>query len=275
MFATEREYLALRADSVVDAARLYTAYILGGLARSIRPGRFHGMGRYLFGSVPVTVRRDGVRFRARPHSEDLLYLLPSHKPAVSRWFRPQAGETVVDVGAHVGLFTVLAARSGASVLSYEPNPSTARTLRGNLELNGLHRVEVVEVACGSTPVNSTLFVPKAFDGIASLHPEWVAGTDAWGIVEKVPVRVERLDDRVGRWSSAPIDWLLIDVEGSELAVFEGGRLTLDRTRRVIVEVSRRTENTCRELLEREHRFRIVERIPQTPETSYCLAVATP
>lgn len=60
-----------------------------------------------------------------------------------------AGDVFVDLGAHVGCYTLLAARAvGASgrVVAVEADPRTVERLRNNLRLNGLENVEVVH--CG-------------------------------------------------------------------------------------------------------------------------------
>ncbi|MGH8571863.1 MAG: FkbM family methyltransferase [Gammaproteobacteria bacterium] len=46
-------------------------------------------------------------------------------------FEIAAGDRVIDVGANVGAFTVLAARQGASVGAYEPHPETFAHLERN------------------------------------------------------------------------------------------------------------------------------------------------
>ncbi|HEY6238456.1 MAG TPA: hypothetical protein VIZ68_04650, partial [Thermoplasmata archaeon] len=129
--AGRTEYLALRPAGLGSALRLYVALGAAWLARLLWPRRFRGAGRYLYGRSPVRVRVNGLWFDARPHSEDLLYLLPSHKETVQKWFRPTAGQLVVDVGAHVGFYSVLAGSLGASVVSIEPNPGAAAALRAN------------------------------------------------------------------------------------------------------------------------------------------------
>lgn len=57
------------------------------------------------------------------------------------------GDRVVDVGAQIGSFTLLAAATGARVLAVEPSPLNIDRLRANVERNGLEdRVDVREVA---------------------------------------------------------------------------------------------------------------------------------
>jgi FkbM family methyltransferase len=65
-------------------------------------------------------------------------------------------EGVVDAGAHLGNHTVyFALVSDAIVHAFEPNPVTARYLRGNVERNGLDgQVFVYEKALGARPATA-------------------------------------------------------------------------------------------------------------------------
>lgn len=54
-------------------------------------------------------------------------------------------DVVLDVGAHIGVFSVLAAKLGARVIAYEPVPENIKLLRKNIELNNVD-VEINEKA---------------------------------------------------------------------------------------------------------------------------------
>lgn len=54
--------------------------------------------------------------------------------------------TVLDVGANIGLSTILLARRFAKVIAYEPSPVNVGFLRENLAANGITNVTVEPVA---------------------------------------------------------------------------------------------------------------------------------
>ncbi|MBW3630628.1 MAG: FkbM family methyltransferase, partial [Gemmatimonadetes bacterium] len=59
------------------------------------------------------------------------------------WLRP--GDTLLDVGAHVGYYSLLGARlvgERGAVWSFEPNPSNSEWLRRHVRVNGLRNVHV-------------------------------------------------------------------------------------------------------------------------------------
>lgn len=59
------------------------------------------------------------------------------------------GAVVYDIGAHVGLYTVIAAKIGATVIAFEPLPRNLVFLHRHIEMNALNRVRVVEAAVTS------------------------------------------------------------------------------------------------------------------------------
>ena len=124
------------------------------------------------------------------------------------------GDRVADVGANIGAYTIAAARRGAFVTSYEPNPNVAALLRRHVALNGVaDRVDVREVALGEDARHAHL-APRGTLDMASQIDE--TGTFA--------VRVEKLDE--------PFDVVKIDVEGYELEVLRGAAALLsDEARR--------------------------------------------
>ena len=158
-----------------------------------------------------------------------LALYDDYEAAFVAWLGEQIkpGMTVVDVGANLGLFTVLTGalvgRTGR-VVAYEPNPVLVPWLQRNVSLNWMaDRVEVVAKAAHREAGTRTLRVPRRFMGGGSIemHAWPTVGpieTDDYE-VECVPVAVEGF-----------VDLLKVDVEGGEAAVLEGLRPMLDERR---------------------------------------------
>jgi FkbM family methyltransferase len=112
-------------------------------------------------------------------------------------------DLVVDGGAHVGTFTADVARATDKVVAVEAHPTTAQLLRGNVERNGLHQVEVVEAALW--PERGT--VSFQAEGQTSSASVMTAGPD------DVAVATLTLPDLVAE--HGPVDLLKLDVEGAE------------------------------------------------------------
>lgn len=136
-------------------------------------------------------------------------------------FAIRPGERVVDLGANVGLFTLMAAAQGATVLAVEAQSGFVPEIRHNLALNGLaDRVWVATALVG------------AGRGVFATPEAVLAGSHG----HEVPpvVALEALLDMYG---FARVDLLKVDIEGSEFALFGGGDLPwLTRVRRIAMEV---------------------------------------
>lgn len=139
------------------------------------------------------------------------------------------GDAVVDVGAHLGFYTVRMARlvgPSGRVVAFEPERRTAETLRRRLSREGLSNVIVREVALADRPGDIDLYLGRIpADTRAYLHP--AAG-------EHYPVAANTLEDELGRLSIAPV-LVKIDVQGYEVRVLRGmGRLLSDQRLQALV-----------------------------------------
>jgi FkbM family methyltransferase len=139
------------------------------------------------------------------------------------WLR--AGLTVLDVGAHVGHYTLLASGlvgPAGRVIAFEPHPVLGRVLRRNVGRAGCQNVTVVPMALGraSGPGTLVLHPPDNFGG-SSLRPDAASAHH-----ERAEVQVTTLDEALDRLGAPPVHLAKIDVEGAELDVIDGARRTL-------------------------------------------------
>jgi FkbM family methyltransferase len=137
------------------------------------------------------------------------------------------GDVVLDFGANVGFFTLVAAAlTGPTgrVVAYEPSPDTAKATRRNVELNELDHVTVVEAAVCDREGFAYLDLGQS-DQSSSIVRH--AGE------QTVQVRTVSVDGEVERLGINPT-FVKIDVEGAEAAVVTGMRDTLRRARALVV-----------------------------------------
>lgn len=135
------------------------------------------------------------------------------------------GDTVYDVGAHIGLHTVLLSElAGPSgrVCAFEPNADVLPALR--LTVGRLPNVVLHAFGLSDETKDALLIVPED-PSMASLV-DWTEGQH--GATHAVPCALRRMDDLVREGLARPPDFVKCDVEGAELRVFLGGRETLNR-----------------------------------------------
>lgn len=158
---------------------------------------------------------------------------------VRRVLRP--GDIVVDVGANVGLFTLIAARAvGASgqVHAFEPVPVNFERLAENVSRNALPNVTLNRVAAGAASGQTQLGLEPGTDLTSGKQ---MSGFFTVGSpLRAVTVPVASLDDYASeRLSGRRIRFVKIDVEGYEPEVLRGMRslLAARRIDLVMLEVS--------------------------------------
>jgi FkbM family methyltransferase len=142
---------------------------------------------------------------------------------------------VIDVGANVGFYTVMFAKSIAQrkVLSIEPTKNALQRLRKNIELNGvIDKVDVFEGVASNRNGTVEIKTIKGKEEYSSLgemeHPS--IANEKW-VSEKVISTT--LDELVERKSLDP-GFLKIDVEGAEHLVFQGAQKILGEKRPIIL-----------------------------------------
>ncbi len=140
----------------------------------------------------------------------------------------QPGMVVVDIGAHVGYFSLLAAElvgSGGTVYAFEPEPDNHALLKKNIELNGYTNILAQRKAVSSNSGLTDLFLSALDSGSHSIH---AAG--ARGVTGTARVEATTLDAFLDAQGWPQVDLVKIDVEGAEVEVLEGMSQLLDRRR---------------------------------------------
>jgi FkbM family methyltransferase len=153
-----------------------------------------------------------------------------------KWFSPRLGETVIDIGANIGRYTVSSSKAVGDlgvVLAVEAHPDNYRILERNVELNGLKNVMTFNLAAWDEECELNMFIGKT-SGLHSAKKNRGMG--------QLKVKAKPVDDIVNELSLDRVDWIKIDVEGAECEVLCGLSQTISGYRpKVIIEVD--IENT--------------------------------
>ncbi len=143
------------------------------------------------------------------------------------------GMVVLDIGAHHGLYTLLASkcvgREGV-VEAFEPSPRERKALLLNLKLNRTKNVRVESIALGSDNRDAQLYVvDRQETGCNSLRPPVTSSTTS-----TTTVAVRKLDDWAAERSLAHADFIKLDVEGGELEFLKGAERFLTGGKRPVI-----------------------------------------
>ncbi len=150
------------------------------------------------------------------------YLVNEHEPEIVGFFSGlcQPGMRVLDIGAHIGYFTLLSSvKVGAEgrVLTFEPNPVNYRKITTMVGLNSLKNVTVLPNAASDCECTVSFAVEST--GQMGHITESQQGGE-----QTVTVQAVRVDDAVQRSGLDRVDLIKLDVEGAEpkaLAGMEG------------------------------------------------------
>lgn len=147
------------------------------------------------------------------------------------------GETVFDVGANIGFYTVLFSRwvgPKGRVFAYEPDPDNLSLLHRNLALNDCRNATVREVAMGSAQGDSVFSRDPSTGATGHLGKGVTYGETLFGAGREflMSVKTETLDAEA--LASARPDVVKLDIEGGEYEVLRGGSRVLKEERPLVI-----------------------------------------
>lgn len=139
----------------------------------------------------------------------------------THWFvrSLRSGDVVVDVGANIGYYTLLAGRlvgEGGRVYAFEPDPFNFAILQRNVRLAGLRNVVLEQKAVSNEPGSIRLFLSESNKGDHRIYqPEGE---------RRESVEVEAVDlDAYFAGVEEQVDFVKIDTQGAELVILQGMR----------------------------------------------------
>jgi FkbM family methyltransferase len=193
--------------------------------RALRPLYEWLLDRASGGRGFVRVVNGRERFHVNPRWRGLFPEV--YEPPVCEYLRERVrgGDTCLNVGAHVGILALCLAKWSAPdgrVWAFEPNPRTARILGDHVRRNSLQqRVSVIAQAVSKRPGTASFFADAA-EGTSRLGSP---NPDRPGEARRIPVNVTTIDEFC-RANQVRPDWIVMDVEGYEVAALEGARETI-------------------------------------------------
>jgi FkbM family methyltransferase len=218
---------------------------------------------FLGGVTPLEAEVMGYRMLLDPKDHvcsNLLYYPQLFEPEECAALLPQIRpeDVVVDVGAHVGFYSLLASKRAARVLSIEADPKTFRYLERNLAMNRATKIRALQAGVSDRCETLKLFSDDAL-GDLSAH-SFMPG---WGRSDAVEVECFPLIQLMKAQGFDSCDVLKIDVEGFEYRVLKPlFDQTEIRPRLVLVEYyEKRNSGDVRALLDSQgyHLYRQIGR----------------
>lgn len=181
---------------------------------------------------PFALGEDAVTLRGQQIYYDTRFGLAAYQGILTRTQHlldiggVRTADVVVDVGANVGFFSMMANRRFAQpeIMAIEPGPLTFRCLERNLR--PLPRATALNLAVSDRAGDLLLSVDPQNSAISTVSDHG-----------NTRVMAKTMDDILDEHGVGRVDLLKIDTESFEAHVLRGARRTLERTRHVLMEVT--------------------------------------
>ena len=172
--------------------------------------------------------------------DEIAYGLPAQHASRGRIYRACGGGTLVEVGAHIGTTTLVAADFFNFTFAFEPASRNFSLLEHNIKLNDAQNIKALKMAVSDHPGEADFFVCGDDRAVCHSLNSSVART---GNSEYVAVTT--LDKSVGHINDCRL--LLVDAEGHDMKVLRGGRTFIERNRpMIVIEYAPQFWNMCGE-----------------------------
>jgi FkbM family methyltransferase len=194
--------------------------------------RIFGIGNPSSSLVKISVPKYNYKVYC-PLTEDDYAHMTTREDDIIEKFQPIDGGIVVDVGAHYGRYTLIAAnRIGpkGKVIAIEADPNNFDMLNKNIKLNELsENVITLNYAASSNKSKVKLSIPEKESG----HTIYSSIIPSRASTEKfIEVNANTLDNLLheNEISIEQINWIKIDVEGAEYEVLKGAKEILSKSK---------------------------------------------
>lgn len=185
---------------------------------------------------PASVTVDGNRIILDKDDSMRLSIVGVYEPLTVKRFqeRIRPGDTVLDIGAHIGYYTLMAARRvgvRGKVYAFEPDKDNLALLAKNIKINGYKNVVVVDKAVANSTKKAKLFLSSVSTGMHSLIDIDSGGNG--GSKSSTVVHTISLDDFFGK-NPPRVSVIKMDIEGGEYAAAEGMTRILRKSKKLVL-----------------------------------------
>jgi FkbM family methyltransferase len=170
-------------------------------------------------------------------NKDDFKIMTIHEDDIIKRFTPKEGDIVVDIGAHIGLYTIISSKrvgTKGKVVAIEAHPGNFEMLNSNIKLNQLTNVIPLNYAVYSKETKVKLYLPSGESGFTkynTIMPNWINTQEKF-----VEVNANTLDYllQLNQIRQEEVNWIKIDVEGAEFEVLKGATNVLSKSKDIAI-----------------------------------------
>ena len=168
-----------------------------------------------------------------PLNKEDFIVMTRHEDDIIERFLPKKGDIVVDIGAHMGRYTIISSKrvgTNGKVIAIEAHPGNFEMLNRNIKLNQLTNVIPLNYAVYSKETKIKLYLPEEDSGYTIYN---TIMSNRAGTEDKfVEVNANTLDCllQLNQIREEEVNWVKIDVEGAEFEVLKGATNVLFKSK---------------------------------------------
>jgi FkbM family methyltransferase len=184
--------------------------------------------------LKITVPKYDYRVYCPVDKDDLINMTVREDEIIEK-FCPKVGDTIVDIGAHFGRYTIIASKRvgmNGKVVSIEADPHNFEILNRNIKLNNLTNVISLNDAVYSREAKIKLYLHNEGEQLVRTICNTIMSDRAQSKENFVEVKANTLDYLLqsNGIKQEEVNWIKIDVEGAEYEVLKGAKDILSKSK---------------------------------------------
>jgi FkbM family methyltransferase len=219
-------------------------------------------------SLKINVPKYGYKVLCPIKKEEIVNMT-IREDEIIEYFTPKQGDIVVDIGANIGRYTLIASKrvgTDGKVVAIEAHPGNFEMLNRNIKLNRLTNVIPLNYAAYSKETKVKLYVPDEESGYTIYHTLMERTGKKFVEVDAITLDYLLLQLNGIREGVVEVNWIKIDVEGVEFEVLKGATNVLSKSKDIALLIEVHGIDNYRPLIEFLNSYNFIIEFEKTYET---------
>jgi FkbM family methyltransferase len=219
-------------------------------------------------SLKINVPKYGYKVLCPIKKEEIVNMT-IREDEIIEYFTPKQGDIVVDIGANIGRYTLIASKrvgTNGKVVAIEAHPGNFEMLNRNIKLNRLTNVIPLNYAAYSKETKVKLYVPDEESGYTIYHTLMERTGKKFVEVDAITLDYLLLQLNGIREGVVEVNWIKIDVEGVEFEVLKGATNVLSKSKDIALLIEVHGIDNYRPLIEFLNSYNFIIEFEKTYET---------
>jgi FkbM family methyltransferase len=219
-------------------------------------------------SLKINVPKYGYKVLCPIKKEEIVNMTIREDEIIEH-FTPKQGDIVVDIGANIGRYTLIASKrvgTNGKVVAIEAHPGNFEMLNRNIKLNRLTNVIPLNYAAYSKETKVKLYVPDEESGYTIYHTLMERTGKKFVEVDAITLDYLLLQLNGIREGVVEVNWIKIDVEGVEFEVLKGATNVLSKSKDIALLIEVHGIDNYRPLIEFLNSYNFIIEFEKTYET---------